>query len=462
MFESGSVVRSLLLCIVTGVLFQANSLLGWVHLPGNTMQIARGISGGLSFLGIFGMAYFHGRGLLDRFQIAAYLSLTAVILIFALTGLLIANIIQPIALALIGYTLGASRPPWVILGALFVLVAILHAGKYTMRDIYFAGAESAPRIELASLPSFYSEWFSYGFSELGGLGGIVEVETKDDSPTTVFERSGNLHMLVLVQHKSPEEVPFLDGLTYAPIPQMLIPRFLMPDKAISHAGNILLSVNYGLVDTDGARNVSIGWPLIAEAYANFGYIGVFTLSILLSCGYAYATRLSSRVPITSFRFVAALVIMAGVTNENTLGVFIGSQFQAVVGVALASFFLMRRQPNPYAEETENQETRAYNAEGQHLVGNGRAETGDQSLARPIQLAADGGVVRTMPVKTPQRLARWMPRRIRAAVLAQQAAAADGTEEEGERLKDEETKRPETPKRPRQLAVPYQLYRRYRG
>jgi hypothetical protein len=68
----------------------------------------------------------------------------------------------------------------------------------------------------------------------------------------------------------------------------------------------------------------------------------------------------------------------------------------------------------------------------------------------------------MPIRTPKRIARWMPRRVRAAVTAQQLAAqADGGEGEG--LRDEETKRPKDEReRPRQVAVPYQNYRRYRG
>ena len=81
-----------------------------------------------------------------------------------------------------------------------------------------------------------------------------------------------------------------------------------------------------------------------------------------------------------------------------------------------------------------------------------------------QLAADGGVVRTMPIRTPQRIARWMPRRVRAAVVAQYAAQeASGEEGETERPRDEETKGlKDESSRPRQLAVPYQNYRRYRG
>ena len=449
MLESGSAIQALLLCILSGVLFQANMLAGWFHFPGNTMQVARGVAGGLSFLGVFAMAYFHGRGLLKSSVVATYLGLTFLLVCVSLTGLMIANIIQPLALALIGYTLGKGRPPWAVLAVMFILVAILHTGKYNMRDIYIANPDAAQQISLASLPSFYSEWISHGVTELGGISGVFRSEAEEDSPTTVFERSGNLHMLVLVQTQSPEAVPFLSGATYETIPQMLLPRFLMPNKAISHAGNIMLSVNYGLVDIEGARNVSIGWSLIAEAYANFGYLGVFVLSILLSSGYALATRLSSRVPITSFRFVAGLVVLASVTNENTLGVFVAAQFQAIVGVALASFFLMRRQPNPFAAEGTSEELRQI-ADGMRQQKGEGIGARDQETKRPKDEGHQVGPAKWGGHKPP----KWAPLSHRKAY---ELAAARRKAETAADAADEKNADEGSAKRPRQVAVPIQPY-----
>ena len=83
------------------------------------------------------------------------------------------------------------------------------------------------------------------------------------------------------------------------------------------------------------------------------------------------------------------------------------------------------------------------------VGEGGRDT---ASAEPRDVGT-GGTVRTMPIRTPKRIASWMPRRLRAAVVAQNAAEE---EPEGtERPKDGSEK-------PRQLAVPYQNYRRYRG
>ena len=473
MLESGTAVRSLFWCLAAGLLFSANSTAGWISFPGNTMQVARGITGGLAYLGTFALAYFHGAGFLKKPQVLLYLSMLVLLVLYSITGLLLAPSIPFLALALIGFSLGSGRLP--VLGVIcaFFAFAILHTGKYEMRAIYYNvdGTQKSLPSGIAGLPLFYAEWVSFGLQSLGGLGGVISAEKEEDAPSSVFDRAGNLHNLLLVQDKSPNQVPFLNGITYETIPMMLLPRFLLPDKAISHAGNIILSVNYGVVDVEASRSVSIGWSLIAEAYANFGYLGVFMLAVFLSVLYSYMTRLTSGVPITSFRFVAGLVVLAGITNENSLGVFITMQFQGVVGVALASVFLMRRQPNPYAQGAEGPvglkdqgANGPKSADGMGQRNRDIKRPKDES-ANGEQLAADCGVVRAMPAKTPRRMARWMPRRVRAAVVAQYAAQ-EVSGEEGELLgglKDEETQRQkEKSSRPRQLAVPFQNYRRYRG
>jgi hypothetical protein len=459
MLEPGSAMNALFWCLVVGLLFQVNSFAGWIAFPGNTMQIARGVAGGLSYLGIFALAYFHGAGLLSKLQSGAFYALFAALLLVALTSLMLASIIPFVALALIGFTLGAGRVPWLVLVAGFLVAALLHTGKYQMRQIYFDadGVRGKAASGLGDLPGLYTEWFGYGFEELGGFGSAVRGAGREDGPSTVFERAGNLHMLLLVLEKTPKEVPYLNGLTYEPIPAMLIPRFLTPEKTISHVGNVMLSINYGLLDEEGARRTSIGWSLVAEAYANFGYIGIIILAVLLAALYSEVTRLSSRVPITSFRFIAGLIVLAGVTNENSLGVFITMQFQGVAGVALASIVLMRKQPNPLAEGAGADRQmppliREKAAEGAKSKTNG---------AVTPQLAADGGLVRAMPTKVPKRVARWMPRRVRAAVVA----AARGAEQTGgseQGTAEAQGGAGVTRERPRQLAVPYQNYRRYRG
>jgi hypothetical protein len=316
--------------------------------------------------------------------------------------------------------------------------------------------------------------------ELGKAGNKSE---EDESATSLFERAGNIQMLLLVQKKSPGEVPFLNGISYEHIPRLLVPRLIDSEKGSAHVGNILLTVNYGVQSAETAMGgTSIAWGLVPEAYANFGYLGVGALAVFLGLFYGYFTRLSIGVPMTSLRFVIGLLIMAAATRADTMGLFVTSQFQAIVGVSAAALFLMRRQPNPLAAEGGASERgagkwgSAYARGGYggtsgmpapgiltNLIEGAPAERA-QHGARSEELGAGnavtaprdvgtGGTVRTMPIRTPKRIARWMPRRVRAAVVAQYTA-------------EEEPERTETPKdgseKPRQLAVPYQNYRRYRA
>jgi hypothetical protein len=443
MLERGTAMRSLFWCLGAGLLFQANALAGWFQFPGNSMQVARGIAGGLSYLGIFALAYFHGARLLSPFQVASYIIMTALMVACSLTGIMLANAVAPVTLGFIGYTLGAARVPWRAMLGGFVLLSILHSGKYEMRINYLGeGATKSNWLGLSGLPAFYGEWLSTGLDSVGGLVGVVNRPDTAETPSTVFDRAGTLHMVLLVQDKSPKQVPFLNGLTYEPIPYLLIPRFLAPNKGVSHAGNILLSMNYGLQDLESTRTTSIGWSLVAEAYANFGYLGVFFLALLLGALYGIMARVTAGVPITSFRFVAGLVVMAGVTNDNSLGVFITMQFQAIAGVALASVFLMRRQPNPFARAGNPHETE----ESPLAMLFTRMLPGGKKLQQKVHRSGPGSpwVGRRPP--------RWAPVSHHAAYAGHAESVEKTPVEAGA----------EGTGKPRQFAVPYRNYRRYRG
>jgi hypothetical protein len=283
-------------------------------------------------------------------------------------------------------------------------------------------------------------------------------------------------MLLLVQKKAGIDVPYLNGASYAPIPRLLIPRFIDDQKGISHAGNVMLTVNYGVQTIEQTAGTSIFWGLVPEAYANFGYLGMAGLAVVLASFYGWITNLSVGVPMTSLRFVLGLLIMGAATKADTMGVFITSQFQGIVGVSLAAMLLMRRQPNPFAEEQASgglrqeargkwgmrkQEARSEeHGAREESARVGRLEDGkvgeggrDTASAEPRDVGT-GGTVRTLPIRTPKRIASWMPRRVRAAVVAARNAAEEAPEgTEGPKDGSE---------KPRQLAVPYQNYRRYRA
>lgn len=453
--------------IIAGLFFVMNALFFWVSLPGNTMQVLRGITLSLNSLGIFVLAFYSGRKMLSKNEDVWLVVLAGATALVAAAGLLMASAIVPVAMLVLGYAFGSGKIPWKTLLVILAMASVLHPGKFAMRNVVWGG-ERGP-MTLFGMPQFYAEWIGYGLQQLG----FDEADFRNEEleeVSTLFERGGNIHMLLRVQKMSPSEVPFLNGLTYEPIPRLLIPRFIDDQKGISHAGNILLSVNYGLQTVEDTRGTSIGWGLIPEAYANFGYLGVAGLAVALALFYGFFTNLTVGVPMTSLRFVLGLLIMAAATSADTMGIFITTQFQGIAGVSVASFFLMRWQANPFAVQTENGEQRDYKTVEQHRSRDQGVEAPEQSSSIGAQLTADGALVRTMPIRTPKRIASWMPRRVRAAVVAQYAAQEvtegvsvgqkDGVAVEGSASAQGGSGA--TRERPRQLAVPYQNYRRYRG
>jgi hypothetical protein len=457
--------RYLFTFIVIGLLFYLNQLGGIVPLPGNTMQIVRGVSSALSMLGIFVLAFYDGQGLLKRPQSMWLVVLTTMTVLAAAAGLIMATAIVPVAMLLMGYALGAGKVPWRSLAVVLLVASILHPGKFAMRELYWG--PDRPAFRLTILPQFYLDWFGNGIEQFSSMVGFGKPLAKEEQATGLFERSGVLHMLLLVQKKSPDEAPFLNGLTYEPIPRLLVPRFIDDEKGISHAGNVLLTVNYGVQTLEQTRGTSIGWGLVPEAYANFGYMGVAGLAVVLAIFYSWMTNISVGVPMTSLRFVLGLLIMAAATKADTMGVFITSQFQGIVGVSMAAIVLMRRQANPFVAEggeTERGHERLRDEKAKRL----RDQERETALTGPRDVGV-GGMVRTLPIRTPKRIARWMPRRVRAAVVAQYAAEGEegdqGTGGGGQgAAAAEQTANGSgvTRERPRQLAVPYQNYRRYRG
>ena len=55
---------------------------------------------------------------------------------------------------------------------------------------------------------------------------------------------------------------------------MLVPRFINPEKQVSQYGMSLLNIRYGLQTQEETQKTAIGWGLLTESFANFGYLGV--------------------------------------------------------------------------------------------------------------------------------------------------------------------------------------------
>jgi len=243
----------------------------------------------------------------------------------------------------LGYVVTAKRIPWVGLGIAFAVVSILHAGKFEVRQRYWsAHTQTMQQSSVFQVPAMMADWFTAGVGALA---------SGDSHSSSVLERASLLHMLLLVQRTTPDLIPYLEGKTYALLPAMLIPRFLDPEKLESQAGLNLLSVRYGLQPVEATANTTIGWGMVAEAYANFGYLAVVLVGVLFRalCGFLMglsvgAAPLSLPMLIT----IAATLTMFNVEMDlSYLTITLAQTFAALlISAALPKLLRGRRRTMP--------------------------------------------------------------------------------------------------------------------
>jgi hypothetical protein len=83
----------------------------------------------------------------------------------------------------------------------------------------------------------------------------------------------------MVTKMTPSRVPYWNGKSYEPIVYKFIPRFVWPNKPKEEMGQLFGHKYKVIADED--KSTSMNTPIFAEAYMNFGDLGVITISIIL-------------------------------------------------------------------------------------------------------------------------------------------------------------------------------------
>jgi predicted small integral membrane protein len=288
-----------------------------------------------SALGALVLGYRHGRRQLIRRVRISYCVLLAINVLAASASLLLNLGISYLVLSFVGFSLGRRLIPWLVVVPLVLVFAILHAGKEEMRDAYWWGTES-PYFTPIQYPSLYAEWAH------DGINGFEHLGERSDS-SSLLNRAELIYLLLHVQALSPDRVPYVGGASYAHIPALLVPRLLYPEKPGAHEGTILLNIHYGLQTFDSVSTATIGWGLLNEAYANFGFPGAIGVMLLLGLVLGLVERWSAGMPILSFRSLFAILLLSTLIGADaTLAVFVAALAQGTVVLLAASAVLMRR------------------------------------------------------------------------------------------------------------------------
>jgi hypothetical protein len=322
------IVRLVFAGLVGGIIYHLALISGKLDWLGSSIGVVRGVVYTLVSVACYLLGCARASRLLVGGRWALACGGLSILIVLALSNLIMIQGIMDGLAAVLGYVLTAKRIPWIRLGAAFAMLSILHAGKFEMRDKYYlAHTQTLQQSSIFQVPAMMADWFTAGIESLAF----------GQTSSTVFERASLLHMLLLVQRTTPAVIPYLNGQTYAMLPAMLVPRFIDRDKPVSQAGLNLLSVRYGLQYVDSAAAATIGWGLVAEAYANFGYLAVILVGALIGALCGALMRLSAgAAPLSLSMFATIVATMILFNIELDLSYLIATLGQAFVAVLLVA------------------------------------------------------------------------------------------------------------------------------
>jgi hypothetical protein len=336
--STDQIVAVVFIGLVGGIVYNLALMTGNLTWLGASASVLRAVASTLTSVACYLLGSARAsRLLVGQRWMLALVSLVGVI-ILSLGNLLLVGGLTNILAAVFGYVITAKRIPWVGLALAFAVVSVLQAGKYEMRQTYWASnSQTMEQVSVLQTPGMMVDWFTAG---------IVALASTDNGSTApdVLERASLLHMVLLVQRATPDFIPYLEGETYELLPAMVAPRFLEPDKVASQAGLNLLSIRYGLQYVGSASSTTIGWGLVAEAYANFGFAAVFPVGFLFGAFCGFLMRLSTGaepLSLPMFMTIAATLTLLNVELDFSYLVVTLAQTMAAVLLLAALPHLFR-------------------------------------------------------------------------------------------------------------------------
>jgi hypothetical protein len=294
-------------------------------IPGDINSVCRAVFAGIGLVVTFIQARRWGMGLLSTNEQVTFAVLLGTQIVISFSTLFLVDGISSILLCLVGYVAGSRRIPLVLTGLLLVTIAILHNGKSVMRAQYWSESGNHRQVAPSELVPFFTQWVHEGLS--------VHHEGEQQMTKNLIDRSSLFQILCLVAYYTPDRQPYLDGDTYWDIPGQFVPRFFWPGKPVGHISTYKLAIYYGLQREEDTINTTIGFGMIAEAYANFGFFGVGLLAFALGVFYKTVQVRTADSPLLSSAGLFLIVLMAwSFQTEWPMSLWLSSMFQACVTI----------------------------------------------------------------------------------------------------------------------------------
>jgi hypothetical protein len=231
---------------------------------------------------------------------------------------------------LLGLWIGRSRQAVPITLVTILFLAILQPGKALMRERYWGSAVPRP-----PLHELMFEWVDASNTVMNSPQLSKETQGLD-------KRLANLAMLIFVRNQQQNGYQELGGASYAVIPEILVPRFLTPNKVRSQEGQVLLNLHYGRqASREATETTYIAWGLLPEAVGNYGpLVGPLIIGFLFGLLIRFVELLGASQNLLSKPGLESLVLALLLLQsyEMVASTLFAAAFQSILLIELVSLY----------------------------------------------------------------------------------------------------------------------------
>jgi len=162
---------------------------------------------------------------------------------------------------------------------------------------------------------------------------------------TALTRIDIIHMFARVVEMTPRRIPYQLGETYNYLIYALIPRAIWPDKPSASSANQFFGVSYEFQTPESVGDTSIGLPHLAEAYINFGPLGIIFIMMIIGMVYAGVDRLFDHSEAGGGGVAIYAVILNNLwTIETATAPTFGALIQTIIVYGVFLSFVRERKP----------------------------------------------------------------------------------------------------------------------
>ena len=288
-------------------------------------------------LGLAILACLYHAGRLSAWKRPFVITLVVIAVVIGFAGGMIQNAAEPVVIWLVCGWVIRRKAPVIWLAVIAAVFFALQPVKGTYRSILRLSPQPLSTIRKVEL---YSGLVENYWTGKGGRTAQIMNRNRESA-------SNRLSLLLTTAHYiewTPYPIPYKNGVTLAYLGYTWIPRAVWPEKPIAQVANKILPVEYDIQTAANTETTMFGVGHLAEAYVNFGVIGIVPVFLLLGCLYRIPNLLLERrtTPATMAIYVALTVAMFPI--GSSIGDAFGGFVQQILlqGVLLRFFTASRR------------------------------------------------------------------------------------------------------------------------